>query len=62
MKEKRVKIEERTHIYHNADGSIFGKKVVNKFSDGSKNAVWYLFNPETNGFQAKPGLSGQKAP
>ena len=58
----RRKIGERTHIYKNADGSIFGKKVVNKFSDGSKNAVWYLFNPETNSFQAKPGLSGQKAP
>ncbi|MDE5769362.1 MAG: AAA family ATPase [Oscillospiraceae bacterium] len=62
MEEKRVKIEERSHIYRNADGSIFGKKVVNKFSDGSKNAVWYLFNPETNSFQAKPGLFGQKAP
>ncbi|MDE6729207.1 MAG: AAA family ATPase [Oscillospiraceae bacterium] len=29
---------------------------------GSKNAVWYLFNPESNNFQAKPGLSGKKAP
>ncbi|MDE5769903.1 MAG: AAA family ATPase [Oscillospiraceae bacterium] len=56
------KIGERTHIYRNPDGSIFGKKVVNKFSDGSKNALWYLFNPETNSFQAKPGLSGKKAP
>ena len=58
----RQKIGERTHIYRNLDGSIFGKKVVNKFSDGSKNALWYLFNPETNNFQAKPGLSGHKAP
>ena len=59
---KRQKIGERTHIYRNADGSIFGKKIVNKFSDGSKNAVWFLFNPETNSFHEKCGLSGKKAP
>ena len=58
----RQKIGERTHIYRNADGSIFGKKVVKKFSDGSKNAVWFLFNPETNSFNPKAGLSGKKAP
>ncbi|MDE5883706.1 MAG: AAA family ATPase [Oscillospiraceae bacterium] len=56
------KIGERTHIYRNPDGSIFGKKVVNKFSDGSKNAVWFLFNPETNSFHEKCGLFGKKAP
>ena len=61
-KNNRRKIGERTHIYRNADGSIFGKKVVNKFSDGSKNALWYLFNPETNSFNEKYGLSGKKAP
>ncbi|MDE5737572.1 MAG: AAA family ATPase [Oscillospiraceae bacterium] len=59
---KRQKIGERTHIYRNADGSIFGKKVVNKFSDGSKNALWYLFNPETNNFNQIAGLSGAIAP
>ena len=58
----RQKIGERTHVYRNADGSIFGKKVVNKFSDGSKNALWYLFNPETNSFHQNCGLSGKKAP
>ncbi|MDE6088410.1 MAG: AAA family ATPase [Oscillospiraceae bacterium] len=58
----RRKIGERTHIYKNANGSIFGKKVINKFSDGSKNAIWYLFNPETNNFYAKAGLSGATAP
>ena len=58
----RRKIGERTHIYRNADGSIFGKKVVNKFSDGSKNALWYLFDPETNSFHTKAGLSGATAP
>ena len=59
---KRQKIGERTHIYRNADGSIFGKKIVNKFSDGSKNALWYLFNPETNCFNTRAGLSGATAP
>ncbi|MDE6777198.1 MAG: AAA family ATPase [Oscillospiraceae bacterium] len=62
MEEKRKKTDERTHVYRNADGSIFGKKVVNKFSDGSKNAVWFLFNPETNCFNARAGLSGATAP
>lgn len=58
----KVKIGERQHIYHNADGSIFGMKVVNKFSDGSKNAVWYLFEPKTGRFRKESGLNGQKAP
>ena len=58
----KVKIDERHHIYKNSDGSIFGKKVVNKFSDGSKNAVWYLFNSVTGKFNSGAGLSGQKAP
>ena len=58
----RRKIAERTHIYRNLDGTIFGKKVVHKFSDGSKNAVWFLFNPEINDFNQKCGLSGKKAP
>ncbi|MDE5755082.1 MAG: hypothetical protein K2H89_11180, partial [Oscillospiraceae bacterium] len=61
-KNNRRKIGERTHIYRNADGSIFGKKVVNKFSDGSKNAIWYLFNPETKSFHTRAGLSGATAP
>ena len=58
----KVKIGEREHIYKNADGSIFGKKVVNKFSDGDKNAQWYLYNPETGYYNTKAGLDGQKAP
>ena len=61
-KAKPQKIGERQHIYHNADGSIFGKKIVNKFSDGSKNAQWYLYNPQTGLFNTKAGLDGQKAP
>ena len=58
----KVKIGEREHIYKNADGSIFGKKVVNKFSDGDKNAQWYLYNPQTGYYNTKAGLNGQKAP
>ena len=58
----KVKIDERQHIYKNADGSIFGKKIVNKFSDGSKNAQWILFNPQTGTFNDSYGLDGQKAP
>ena len=60
--EKPHKTDERQHIYYHADGSIFGKKVVNKFSDGSKNAQWYLYNPKTGLFNTKAGLDGQKAP
>ena len=58
----KVKIGERQHTYKNADGSIFGMKVVNKFSDDSKNAQWYLYNPQTGLFNTKAGLDGQKAP
>ena len=58
----KVKIGERQHTYKNADGSIFGMKIVNKFSDGSKNAQWYLYNPQTRLFNTKAGLDGQKAP
>lgn len=58
----KVKIDERQHIYKNADSNIFGKKVVNKFSDGSKNAQWYLYNSKTGLFNIKAGLDGQKAP
>ena len=58
----KIKIGERQHTYKNADGSIFGMKVVNKFSDGSKSAQWYLYHPQTGLFNTKAGLDGQKAP
>lgn len=59
-KEKILKIEQREHIYKNADGSIFEKKVLNKFSDGNKNAIWYLFDPATGKFNQNAGLNGKK--
>lgn len=52
--------QSRTHIYYNADGSIFGKKVITMMSDGSKRPCWYLYDPETNSYVK--GLNGQKAP
>ena len=58
----KVQTSSREHIYKNADGSIFGKKVINKFSDGSKNAFWTLFDNKTKNFHSIGGLSGQKAP
>jgi len=58
----KTKIDERQHIYKNSDGSIFGKKVINKFSDGSKSAFWLLFDPKIGRFSDKYGLNGQKAP
>lgn len=54
------KIGERQHIYYNADGSVFGMKVITMMSDGSKRPCWYLYDPETNSYVK--GLNGQKAP
>ena len=54
------KVGEREHIYYNADGSIFGKKVIIMLSDGRKLPCWYRYDPETKTY-AK-GLKGLKAP
>ena len=50
--------QKREHVYHNADGSIFGKKVITKKSNGSKTASWYRYE---NG-KYIPGLNGAKKP
>lgn len=63
LTERKIrKTEKREHIYQNESGSVFGKKVIKKFDDGSKTAQWVLFNPEKNTFNKYYGLSGQKAP
>ena len=60
---KRLDDLTRTHDYHNADGSLFARKVVYKFDDGSKSAAWFLFNPSTGQFDFNSqGLRGQHAP
>lgn len=60
---KRLDDLTRAHDYHNADGSLFARKVVYKFDDGSKSAAWFLFNPSTGQFDFNSqGLRGQHAP
>ena len=60
---KRLDDQTRTHDYHNADGSLFARKIVYKYDDGSKNAAWFLFNPSTGQFDFNSqGLRGQHAP
>lgn len=60
---KRLDDQTRAHDYHNADGSLFARKVVYKFDDGSKSAAWFLFNPSTGQFDFNSqGLRGQHAP
>lgn len=54
------KTGERQHIYHNADGSIFGMKVITTLSNGKKAPCWYLYDPETKSYIK--GLRGLKAP
>ena len=54
------KTGERRHIYRNADGSIFGKKVIIMLSDGRKLPRWYHYDPKTKTYSK--GLKGQKAP
>ena len=60
---KRLDDQTRAHDYHNADGSLFARKVVYKYDDGSKSAAWFLFNPSTGQFDFNSqGLRGQHAP
>lgn len=54
------KTGERQHIYHNADGSIFGMKVITTLSNGKKAPCWYLYDPEIKTYSK--GLRGLKAP
>jgi len=54
------KISSRTHIYYNADGSIFGKKVITTLTNGKKFPCWYLYDHEKKTYIT--GLHEQKAP
>lgn len=59
---KRLDDQTRAHDYYNADGSTFGRKIVYKYDDGSKNAQWFLFDPQTGQFCLNAGLQGRHAP
>ena len=62
----------RSHIYNNADGTIFARKDVYKFHSvcigkksyypGDKQALWYLYDHNLKKFNDKAGLQHQKAP
>lgn len=62
----------RSHIYSNADGTIFARKDVYKFHSvcvgkrtfypGDKQALWYLYDHNAKKFNDKAGLHHQKAP
>lgn len=62
----------RSHIYNNADGTIFARKDVYKFHStyvgknthypGDKQALWYLYDHNDKSFNAKAGLNHRKAP
>lgn len=56
--EKRLPASSRVHIYHNADGSVFGKKNITKRPDGKKNCSWSICKDG----QFHKGLGGKKAP
>lgn len=51
-------VRRRSHIYHNKDGSIFGKKDITNLSDGKKNCYWSRYESGTY----HSGLKGMKAP
>lgn len=55
---KKTQIEQREHIYRNPDGSIFAKKIIKKYDDGSKRAFWKRYE---NGKYIN-GLNNKKAP
>ena len=62
----------RSHIYNNADGTIFARKDVYKFHSvcigkksyypGDKQALWYLYDHNSKKFNDRAGLHHQKAP
>ena len=54
------KVGSRTHVYYNADGSIFGKKVITILTNGKKSPCWYLYDHEKKTYIT--GLHEQKAP
>ena len=54
------KVGSRTHVYYNADGSIFGKKVITTLTNGKKSPCWYLYDHEKKSYII--GLHEQKAP
>lgn len=56
-------VERREHVYYNADGSIFGKKVINKQNDGEKRCVWLRYEDGDYKKGLKTGSGDQlKAP
>lgn len=64
-KKPRTRLDDQTraHDYYNADGSLFARKVVYKYDDGSKSAAWFLFNPSIGQFDFNSqGLQKQHAP
>ncbi len=61
-KKKPHKVRQREHIYTDASGNPLAKKTIFKYSDGSKNAIWNLFDKDSNNFKQKSGLDGMKMP
>ena len=52
-KQKPKVIENREHIYHNADGSIFGKKTIIKYDNGEKKPFWHRYDKQTKRYISK---------
>ena len=62
----------RSHVYKNADGTIFARKDVFKFHStcvgkntyypGDKQALWYLYDHNERSYKKKAGLNRLKAP
>ncbi len=56
---EQTALSKREHIYHNADGSIFGKKIICTQPSGEKRPIYW--NKYESGKYIK-GLKGAKAP
>lgn len=62
----------RSHVYKNADGTIFARKDVFKFHStcvgkntyypGDKQALWYMYDHNERNYKKKAGLNRLKAP
>lgn len=57
-KDTKKQIEKRDHVYCNPDGTIFAKKTIRKYDDGSKAAYWSRY--ESGKYIS--GLNHQTAP
>lgn len=54
--------EDRRHMYMDANGNKLALKTIYRYEDGSKDALWYAYNPDLKRISSYPGLGGMEIP